>query len=60
MNRLMTLLEKHGACSEARAWCKGYKSPSAAWLACKNPDWMLWALDELGLYNQKKVRLFAC
>ena len=31
-----------GACHEAVEWADKYKTPKAAWRACKNGSWMLW------------------
>ena len=31
-----------GACCEAVEWAEKYKTPKAAWRACKNGSWMLW------------------
>ena len=31
-----------GACCEAIEWADKYKTPKAAWMACKNGSWMLW------------------
>ena len=36
------LLTDLGACSEAVEWAAKYKTPLAAWKACKRGDWMLW------------------
>ena len=55
----LELLEKHGACPEATEWAKPFRSPSNAWLKCRNPGWMLWALNKLGQLDQKRARLFA-
>lgn len=60
---LLRRLALAGACDEAKAWVKAgkYRSASAAWKACKNPEWMLWALQNSGIkVNDKKLRLFAC
>jgi hypothetical protein len=57
---LQRLLAKYGACEEAREWCRAYETPAAAWEACSNPEWMLWALDAIGLLTDQDARLFAC
>jgi hypothetical protein len=50
-----------GACAEARAWAKPYKTLSAAWAACTNPGWMLWALGKIdGGKTDQRYRLLAC
>ena len=59
-NALLTLLKKHSACKEGLAWAKAYKTPGAAWNACANPDYMLWALRETGKLDDRRARLFAC
>lgn len=35
-------------------------SPQEAWEQCNRPDWMLWALEELGYPDQRVSREFAC
>lgn len=57
---LMQLLKSHRACDDAVKWCKQFKTPAAAWKACQKPEWMLWALDALGIKDDQKSRLFAC
>lgn len=37
-------LKRIGACSDAIAWAKGFKSAQAAWDACADPSWMMWAI----------------
>ena len=59
-SRLQSLLDEHVVCSPARRWCKACKTPLAAWRACKNPKWMLWALRELGQIDDGSARLFGC
>ena len=54
------LLVKHKACDEARTWAKDFVTPAAAWRACTNPQWMLWAIEASGVTDDKKRRLFAC
>lgn len=58
--KLETLLDKHGACYEAREWASDFSTPIKAWNACQNPAWMLWALDRLGVFDEKNSRLFSC
>ena len=36
------LLTNLGACNGAIEWAAKYKTPQAAWKACKRGDWMLW------------------
>ena len=61
-NPLLAALGKHGACTEAIEWAKaaGHKTKAAAWLACNNPEWLLWALDAIGYKNDSKLRKIAC
>ena len=54
------LLVTYKACDEAIEWAKAYKTTSAAWKACTNPQWMLWALEATGVMDDKKRRLFSC
>src|SRR5688572_29248735 len=58
--RLTRLLEKLGACAEAREWAAEYRTPAAAWAACENPEWMLWALKACDLWDDRQGRLWAC
>jgi hypothetical protein len=57
-------LKAKGACSDALAWCKGFRSVKAAWLACERGDWMLWILGRLSgdpdSDSRKAVVLAAC
>ena len=57
---LAELLKLNGACVEASEWARRYNTASAAWLACKKPEWMLWALEQIGYKDESKLRLFAC
>jgi hypothetical protein len=57
---LKSLLARHGACLSATEWAAGYSTPEEAWEACERPDWLLWALNELKLRDEKKDRAFAC
>jgi hypothetical protein len=56
---LSELLQEHSACTAGMKWAEIYTTASAAWLACDNPRWMLWALEQIG-YQDEKLRLFAC
>jgi hypothetical protein len=55
---LADLLRTVGACDEARYWARPYESPAAAWEACEQPEWMLWALDRCGLWDDRLARRF--
>ncbi len=57
---LKKLLKRYVACQEAVIWCEPFESPGTAWLASQNPEYMLWALDHLGVKNDRAYRLFAC
>ena len=61
-NKLTELLEKHEACDKGIKWAAQFSTPLAAWKACKNPEWMLWAIGELNLSkrHERELRLFAC
>jgi hypothetical protein len=53
-------LKDHNACGEAREWVSENKySEKQAWNKCKNPQWMLWYLNETGCNNDRVLRLFA-
>lgn len=52
-------LQSSGACAEGLQWARGL-SPQEAWEQCNRPDWMLWALEELGYADQRVPREFAC
>ena len=38
---MQTILERLGACAEAREWV-GDRTLEQAWAECERPDWMLW------------------
>ena len=57
---LAELLKQYNACQGGAAWAKQFRSASAAWEACVNPEWMLWALDKIGYSDQSNLRLCAC
>ena len=47
---LIDLLDRLGACSEAREWVDATKgSASHAWSACQRPDWLLWLAGHVGV-----------
>ena len=58
------LLASLHACHRGREWAKPYKTAAAAWAACVNAEWMLWALDQTGyastVAGKRTLRLFAC
>jgi hypothetical protein len=54
--RLSKMLETLGACGDARKWA-GNKRLDTAWKKCERPDWMLWALVELGIDRRKLVAI---
>ena len=56
-------MAKNRACDEAKAWCKDgkFRTLNAAWKACTNPAWMLWALSKGPLpATSPRYRLLAC
>jgi hypothetical protein len=57
---LTDLLHLHAACDDGFNWAKQYATPAEAWDACPRPDWMLWGLDEMGIRDDAKLRLWAC
>jgi hypothetical protein len=59
MNRLQTYLKVIGACKPAIDWVGSYKTPSGAWSACTNPQWMIWLLRKRVDNNDKRFRLLA-
>src|SRR4051812_1667114 len=61
VERLLTILGGRYACEEGLDWLKTQASASAgeAWAACHRPDWMIWALNALGVADELKLRRFA-
>ena len=59
MKSLRNLLEEHDACEEGVAWALQYETSASAWDACERPDWMLLAIDSVGVSDPHKNRLFA-
>lgn len=59
---LIDLLAKHDACSDGVAWIKqsGVKTPAEAWEKCQKPDWMLWALEQAEILDERLLRKFMC
>jgi hypothetical protein len=55
--RLLRLLD---ACEEGVSWASVYSTSAEAWAACSRPDWLLWVLLELKIWDEAKGRLFAC
>jgi hypothetical protein len=57
-------LKAKGACPDALAWCRGYRSARAAWAECQRGDWSLWILGRLSgdpdSDSRKAVVLAAC
>jgi len=58
---LETVLDEDGnhACAESRIWAADYPTLSAAWVACDNPQWMIWALVQLKVPDAQ-LRKLAC
>src|ERR1035437_7061317 len=58
--RLADFITKHRPCEEGVAFLRQQQTAGAAWTACRNPDWMLWAIDRLEIGTPRLWRLFAC
>src|ERR1039458_6321484 len=60
--RITTIKEfmTYKPCEDARAFLKKFQSLEAAWAACENPQWMLWALTKTDQLPEDKARQFAC
>ena len=57
---LIEILEKHGACAEAKEWAKDRDSNLYnAWRACPRGDWLLWMASKLGI-DRKLIVAAAC
>ncbi len=60
-NNWIEKLRKQDACWEAIDWASDYKTPQAAWNACEDAEWMLWAWDrncgKIGSKSHKKMIL---
>jgi hypothetical protein len=60
--RITTIKElmTYEPCGDAHAFLKKFRSLEAAWAACENPQWMLWALSKTDQLPEDKARQFAC
>ena len=57
---LIEMLEKHGACYEAKEWAKAQDcNLYNAWRKCPRGDWLLWMAAELGI-ERKLIVAAAC
>jgi hypothetical protein len=56
---LLSMLDKYGACRDARAWAAGRAATEDSWLACERGDWLLWIAARLGV-DRRLVVLAAC
>ena len=52
MLKHIRLFEQHGACVEALNWLKTQDSPIAAIDNCQDLNWLLWAVEKLGLLEE--------
>jgi hypothetical protein len=59
MPTLLSLLEKHGACRDARTWATGRTVSEDSWFACDRGDWLIWIAARLGV-DRRLVVLAAC
>ena len=48
-------LTKLGACSNAKDFARGFKTPQEAWDACDRVDWLLWLLYHTGPTNTRRA-----
>jgi hypothetical protein len=56
----LQLLDKLGACAEARAFAHTVPDLETAWSTCDRSDWMVWLLRRLKYDDAKAYRLYAC
>jgi len=52
------LLDK-GPCSEGLKFLKSSRSLPKLWRTCERADWMIWALQQLELLDERTARIFA-
>jgi hypothetical protein len=43
-------------CEDGAAFLEGFDNPQAAWDACQRPDWMCWAMTQLGKGEDTRLR----
>lgn len=58
-NRLQAALRKLGACEPARTWARR-KDYATAWQECRNPEWLLWLLEETNSLSPRANELLVC
>ena len=56
---IKTLLDMN-PCSDGAKFLKEQKTIQKAWKTCSNPQWMIWALNRLNLFQESIAREFAC
>ena len=57
MTDLDRMLERVGACREARRWAAQFATLDEAWDACTDPGWMLWLADRTRFPQEAAVRM---
>ncbi|AUX35237.1 MULTISPECIES: hypothetical protein [Sorangium] len=57
--RLSNFLQHRGACPEAVFWSRQGSSLEELWLRCPRPEWMLWAMAQLGYQGSRRLHRFA-
>jgi len=55
---IQNLLDK-GPCSEGLKFLKSSRSLPKLWRTCERADWMIWALQQLELFDERTARIFA-
>lgn len=58
MTTAISVLNRYNPCDEAVEWL-GSRDPLTVWRECKRADWMLWALGNLGM-RQERLASLAC
>ena len=57
MTDLDRMLERLGACRDARVWAAHFATLDEAWDACTDPGWMLWLAQATDLPQEAAVRM---
>ena len=47
-------------CSEGVGFLAKHKTLKSAWENCTDLNWMIWALNKFGIFDEKIARRFAC
>ena len=53
-------LRANDVCEEAIVWSKRQADFAACYRDCANPEWLLWLLEDAGVLDDKRARLFGC